>query len=76
VITGALTHRRQGTLALRPGTMLGLVGMALAIPGALLAFALPVDVLRTVFGVFLLIGSFRMFRALRRRPLPDEPPPA
>ena len=76
VITGALTHRSQGTLALRPGVTLGRVGMALAIPGALLAFALPVTLLRTVFGVFLLIGSFRMFRALGRRPLPDEPPPA
>jgi uncharacterized membrane protein YfcA len=75
VITGAVTHRSQGTLALRPGMVLGLVGMALAIPGALLAFALPVALLRTVFGVFLLIGSVRMFRALRHRPLPDEPPP-
>ncbi len=71
VITGALTHRSQGTLALRPGLTLGLIGMLLAIPGALLAFALPVDLLRTVFGVFLLIGSFRMFRALRR----NAPPP-
>jgi uncharacterized protein len=76
VITGALTHRTQGTLALRPGITLGLVGMLLAIPGALLAFAIPVEVLRTGFGVFLLIGSLRMFRALRRAPLPDEPPPS
>ena len=76
VVTGALTHRSQGTLALRPGITLGLVGMLLAIPGALLAFAVPVELLRTVFGAFLLFGSYRMFRALRRRPLPDEPPPA
>jgi hypothetical protein len=32
-------------------------------------------VLRTGFGVFLLIGSYRMFRALRRPPVPDPPPP-
>jgi uncharacterized membrane protein YfcA len=71
VIVGALTHRRQGSVALRPGVTLGLVGMALAIPGALLAFAVPVDVLRTCFGVFLLLGSFRMIRALRAsRPEP------
>jgi len=71
VIVGALTHRRQGSMALRPGLTLGLVGMAFAIPGALLAFAAPVDVLRTGFGVFLLFGSFRMFRALRAsRPEP------
>jgi uncharacterized membrane protein YfcA len=74
VIVGALTHRSQGTVALRPGLTLGLVGMALAIPGAFLAFAIPVEVLRTGFGVFLLIGSYRMFRALRRPPVPDPPP--
>lgn len=74
VIVGALTHRSQGTLALRPGLTLGLVGMALAIPGALIAFAVPVSVLRTGFGVFLLIGSYRMFRALRRVPVAEPPP--
>lgn len=76
VVTGALTHRTQGTLALRPGLVLGLVGMLFAIPGAFAAFAIPVSLLRTVFGAFLLFGSFRMFRALRHRPLPDEPPPS
>jgi len=74
VIVGALTHRRQGSLALRPGLTLGLVGMAFAIPGAFIAFAAPVDVLRTGFGVFLLIGSFRMFRAVRRMPAVEPPP--
>ena len=74
VIVGAITHRTQGSVALRPGLVLGLVGMAMAIPGALLAFALPVEVLRTGFGVFLLIGSARMLRAARR-PVTVEPPP-
>ena len=74
VIVGALQHRRQGTLAPREGLMAGLVGMAFAIPGAFLAFALPVEVLRTGFGVFLLFGSYRMFRALRRL-LAVEPAP-
>ena len=74
VIVGALAHRRQGTVALRPGLTLGLIGMAMAIPGALVAFAVPVSVLRTGFGVFLLFASFRMFRALRSPPVPDPPP--
>jgi uncharacterized membrane protein YfcA len=74
VIVGALTHRTQGTLALRPGLTLGLIGMALAIPGALIAFAVPVEALRIGFGVFLLFGSYRMFRALRR-PAVVEPAP-
>ena len=66
VVVGALVHQRQGTLAPRAGLAVGLVGMAFAVPGALVAFAVPVGVLRTVFGVFLLIGSYRMFLALRR----------
>jgi uncharacterized membrane protein YfcA len=73
VIVAALMHQTQGTVALRPGMTLGLIGMALAIPGALLAFALPVSLLRTVFGVFLLFGSYRMFRALRMQA--PEPAP-
>jgi uncharacterized membrane protein YfcA len=48
--------------------------MAFAIPGAFIAFAVPVDVLRTGFGVFLLIGSFRMFRAVRRAGVVEPPP--
>jgi uncharacterized membrane protein YfcA len=74
VVVGALTHRTQGTVALRPGVTLGLIGMAMAVPGALVAFAVPVEVLRTMFGVFLLFGAFRMFRALRSAPAPDPPP--
>lgn len=74
VIVGALQHRRQGTLAPRAGLMVGLVGMALAVPGALVAFAVPVGVLRTLFGLFLLVNSFRMFRALRRSPVVEPPP--
>ena len=71
VIVGALQHRRQGTLAPREGLAVGAVGMAFAIPGAFVAFAVPVEVLRTGFGVFLLFGSYRMFRALRRTPAPE-----
>lgn len=74
VIVGALQHRRQGTLAPGVGLLAGLVGMAFAIPGAFLAFAVPVEVLRTGFGVFLLFGSYRMFRALRRTPAPEPIP--
>ncbi len=75
VVVGALVHQRQGTLAPRAGLAVGLVGMAFAVPGALVAFAVPVGVLRTVFGVFLLIGSYRMFLALRRTPAAEPTPP-
>ncbi|MDX6723813.1 MAG: uncharacterized protein QOD73_2217 [Solirubrobacteraceae bacterium] len=73
VIVGALTHRHQGTLALRPGLTVGFTGMALAIPGALLAFALPVSLLRVMFGVFLIAGCVRTVHSLRAsRPAPIQ----
>jgi uncharacterized membrane protein YfcA len=74
VVVAALQHRRQGTLAPREGLLAGLVGMAFVIPAAFVAFAVPVEVLRTGFGVFLLIGGYRMFRALRRVPAPEPIP--
>jgi uncharacterized protein len=73
VIVGALQHRRQGTLAARDGLAVGVAGMATAIPGALLAFALPVELLRSLFGVFLIVGSagiIQTLRATRPEPIP------
>ena len=71
VIVGALQHRRQGTLAAREGLAVGFAGMATAIPGALLAFALPVALLRSLFGLFLLVSSARIIQTLRAtRPEP------
>jgi uncharacterized membrane protein YfcA len=73
VIVGALQHRRQGTLAARDGLAVGVAGMATAIPGALLAFALPVELLRSVFGVFLIVSSARIIQTLRA-PRPEPIP--
>ena len=73
VIVGALQHRRQGSLAPGPGLAVGVAGMATAIPGALLAFALPVGLLRSLFGLFLIITSARMLHTLRSsRPQPIQ----
>jgi uncharacterized protein len=74
VVVGALAHRRQGTLAPREGTLAGLVGAATAIPGALVAFAVPVGTLRTLFGIFMLIMSARMLGALRQSRAVETPP--
>ena len=71
VIVGALAHRRQGTLAPREGLAVGFAGMAMAVPGAFLAFALPVGVLRVIFGVFLIVGCMRTLQSLRM----SRPPP-
>jgi uncharacterized protein len=71
VIVGALQHRRQGTLAPRAGLAVGVAGMATAIPGAFLAFALPVELLRVLFGLFLIVSSIRILQTLRAtRPEP------
>ena len=66
VIIGALAHRRQGSLAPRIGLMTGLVGMAGAVPGALIAFALPVEAVRSAFGALLIFGAVRTLLAVRR----------
>ena len=39
--------------------------MATAIPGAFLAFALPVALLRSLFGLFLIVSSIRIIQTLR-----------
>jgi uncharacterized membrane protein YfcA len=73
VIVGSLQHRSQGTLAPGTGLAVGVAGMATAIPGALLAFALPVGLLRALFGVFLIVSSVRMLQTLRStRPEPIQ----
>ena len=71
VIVGALQHRRQGTLAARDGLAVGLRGHGDGDPGAFLAFALPVALLRALFGLFLMVSSARIFQTLRdARPEP------
>jgi uncharacterized membrane protein YfcA len=63
-VVGALAHRRLGSLAPRAALHLGLVGAAASVPGVLAAFALPVDVLRTVFGAFLILNAARTLHAV------------
>ena len=42
-------------------------------PGAFLAFALPVGLLRVLFGLFLIVGSVRILQTLRAtRPEPIQ----
>lgn len=66
VLVGAATHHRLGSLAPRPAVIVGAVGALAVLPGALVAFAVPSDVLRTGFGGFLLLVSARALRALKR----------
>jgi uncharacterized membrane protein YfcA len=67
VVVAALTHRRLGSLAPRPGLIVGLFGVLGTVPGVLAAIALPHAALRTTFGVFLLFTCARMLWALYGR---------
>jgi uncharacterized protein len=73
VVVAALTHRRLGSLAPRPGLIVGLYGVLGTVPGVLAAIALPHEALRTAFGVFLLVTCARMLRALYGRGRVAEP---
>jgi uncharacterized membrane protein YfcA len=55
---------RRGAVDVWRSLSLGLMGAAGGAVGALIALALPADVLRRLFGVFMLIISARMLRRL------------
>lgn len=66
VLVGAATHHRLGSLDPRAALIVGAGGTLGAIPGALLAFELPADALRTMFGAFLVVMGVRGLRAVLR----------
>jgi uncharacterized protein len=66
VLTAAATHRRQGSLAPRLGLTIGAFGTLSAVPGALLAFAVPTRTLTSIFGGFLIVGCLRTLSAVLR----------
>lgn len=55
---------RRGAVDVRGSLKLGLMGAAGGVVGALIALALPAEVLRRVFGVFMLIIALRMLHGL------------
>jgi uncharacterized membrane protein YfcA len=63
-VVATVTLARRGAVDVRRALTLGAVGAAGGIGGALLALALPADVLRRLFGVFMLLVALRMLRKL------------
>jgi uncharacterized membrane protein YfcA len=63
-IVATITLARRGAVDVRRALTLGAVGAAGGIGGALLALALPADVLRRLFGIFMLVVALRMLRRL------------
>jgi uncharacterized protein len=69
---GVLAARRHGLGNLRTSAILGIAGAAAAVGGALIALALPGDVLRDIFAAF--IGVMGLSMLLRPAPRSDDDP--
>jgi uncharacterized membrane protein YfcA len=63
-VVATITLARRGAVDVRRALTLGGVGAVGGIGGALLALALPAEVLRRLFGVFMLVVALRMLRKL------------
>ncbi|MEG3225357.1 MAG: hypothetical protein BME94_07565 [Methanobacteriales archaeon Met13] len=62
-ISGALGHRRKGAVLLRPALLLGSMGFIGGALGALMATNTPVEVLRIISGVLILISAIWMLKS-------------
>ncbi len=61
-LIGAATADREGNVARSQLVAMGVLGAVGAVAGALLAVALPTEVLVRVFGAFLLVSAWRLWR--------------
>lgn len=61
-LVGAVTADREGNVARSQLVVMGVLGAVGAVAGALLAVALPTGVLVRVFGAFLLVSAWRLWR--------------
>ena len=72
-IIGAVRHTRHGYTQWRLGLILGLGGVVGASAGAAIALQLDGELLRRLFGIFLLITGVRLLLSTRaRRPEPES----
>lgn len=74
-ISGCQGHACRGVVIWRPGIYMGLSGLAGAILGGTIASHAPGDLLKTVFGLVVLVGALRMLLAgkIKPRGKPKEP---
>jgi len=61
-VSGAIAQDRAGNVMRRAATWMAAVGVVAAVAGALLALALPTEVLQRLFGAFLLVSAWRLWR--------------
>lgn len=65
-VAGAAAHRRRGFLDLRSAALLGLGGVLGVVVGARVALGTSGDLLRDLFGAFLILTGVRLFVGSRR----------
>ncbi len=70
-VVGAWTHHRRRSLVLRAAVWMGIGGGVGAAAGALVALALPRQVLARAFGLVLLYAAYRMWPRRRPAAAPD-----
>ena len=73
-LSGAYTHYRHGLLRDRTPILVGLVGMAAAVGGSLLALHLDATRLRQVFALYLVFIGLRNIVSLPRRKAKEASP--
>jgi hypothetical protein len=72
-ISGAFGHTRKGVVRWNPAIIMGLIGAIGAVAGAVVASNLSGIVLKSVFGIAILIGAVRMLTA--KPPKIEKEPP-
>jgi uncharacterized membrane protein YfcA len=60
-LSGALAHRRRGSVVWRAGYLLGISAAAGGVAGAVLAVYLPAEMVRVFFGLVVLTAGIRVF---------------
>jgi uncharacterized protein len=60
-VSGAVTQDRAGNVMRRAAAWMAAVGVVGAVAGALLALALPTELLARIFGAFLVVSAWRLW---------------
>ena len=61
-VSGAIAQDRAGNVMRRAAAWMAAVGVVAAVAGALLVLSLPTEVLQRLFGAFLLVSAWRLWR--------------
>ena len=60
-VSGAIAQDREGNVIRRAAAWMAVVGVLAAVAGALLALALPTELLQRLFGGFLVVSAWRLW---------------